>query len=873
MNFRESFEIIQDKYGDIPGEHGAELRRRKYARYFLRMGRDVYIAEGCRFYHPDRIVLEDDARFNVGALIYGSGGVWIGRHARIGPRCFIHSANHEISESELAFFERGYIDAAVRVGDNVLISANVSILPGARIGDHTFIGCGAVVTKGQYPGSSRLLGVPAKQAAKESPQVPEAAPEAVIYAQTDSLCALAKHLLSCLGLPQIGIVKEGQIFPASARSVLLMGEVGWSPELPDHLKVWSMAEGTSTPNNPDFPNDRIFNYAYAGRDGAVDADGKIAQSFFWLMTRLEKSPGRLSIIELHEWIKTLSLLDIDASRHQVLLSKIVKLLAEKYPIGLRGLMRFDKAQPNLRQWAKDAEIRVLKRIRSPVWQFFTHTLVAIQFAKDVAMDVLVVRNLKLLRNLAARFKAANARVSGNTVALRLAMLEQGAKAGYIERLKNIATNPQNGQELLAATIFSYVNGLPDAIKQLDELLQSPDWALPDVAFPLAKKGGSGFCYSPLALVWLYMQARNEQSSYQMPEETGLIIERIESLAWKVFGNGKFVDKDKKLVSRSLIDAWQQLHSANCPEGAQFMLEESSYQATTRTLETAWLDVFKTIQHAADAPFIRLKPWPAGYKAAISLRYDVDRPVHPSRITELVRLHAKYANAACATWYYFNGHPDIKAQSKYMLRHWQEIGIHVELASDAYDGLGVTHHSAPTSDYWRGDRSNRDLENSGGSYCEFMASSLHTPRPAWRGSEDKPIGDIWITPLHFPMEGSTRDVNLHYFDKLLPYFRGAIDSGGYAIIGSHPDLNQNILIQLLKREKTRDIWFASVRDVVERCKCVMGYGEVYIADVGSGRALCANNDIADLAVEYWQPHEDVSKEISLQLKAGKPRQLL
>src|SRR5690554_5978712 len=80
---------IQAKYADLPGIAGVEARRKHYAPFFLRMGRDVVIEEGCRFYHPDRIVLDDDARINIGALVYGSGGVWIGRHARIGPRFFV----------------------------------------------------------------------------------------------------------------------------------------------------------------------------------------------------------------------------------------------------------------------------------------------------------------------------------------------------------------------------------------------------------------------------------------------------------------------------------------------------------------------------------------------------------------------------------------------------------------------------------------------------------------------------------------------------------------------------------------------------------------------------------------------------------------
>jgi len=833
------------------------------------MGRDVYIAEGCRFYHPDRVVLEDDVRFNVGALVYGSGGIWIGRHARIGPRCFIHSANHETSESELAFFERGYIEAAVRIGDNVLVSANVSILPGANIGDHTFIGCGAVVARGTYSPSGTLLGVPAKQTNVKSQQAVEAKPELLIYAQTETSYDLMRHLLSCLGLPQVGISMEGCAIPDSVRSVLLVGKPAWCPDLPAGLKVWSMAEGTFPFNGSEFPSGRLFKYAYAGRNESADASSKIMQSFFWLITRLEKTPGKLSVKELHEWLKTLSLLDIDPARQYAVLVKILTLLRQKCPAGLAKNLDFKNALTSPRVWAHNAEQQVLKRINSPIWQIYMHVIAYAAALKDAFTEAVIVRTRKALPNLSNILKSAAGKIRINTVAMRLAAMEMKAKEGEsaTDQIAKIAQNTKNGQELLAAAVFAHTHGLSAEGAQLDALLQSSEWAVADVAFPRTKKDG-GFCFSPLTIAWLYLHSRTHQPNYELPEQAGLVFERTEPLVWMVFENGAFIDPDKKLVSSSLLQNWEKLHIADCPDGAQYVLDEASYKAATRTLEATWVDVFKNIQYAVNASFIRIKPWPAGYKSAISIRYDVDRPVGSGRVVELGRLQSRYTNAACASWYYFSSHSDMQAQSKFLARHWQERGIHAELATDAHAGLGITHHSAPTSDYWCGDGTNRDLERTGARYCEFMASSLHTPRPAWDG-KNRGIGNIWLTPLHFPLEGSTRDINLHYFDKLLPYFRGVINSGGYAIIGSHPDLNQNILIRLLKRENTTDVWFATVHDVVERCKRVMAYGEVFTAQSGS---LCAKSNIADLAVEYWQAGCDTPQELSLQMKAGKTRQI-
>lgn len=133
--FKEEWEKVQISYADVPGLEGVALRRLHYAPFFLGFGHEVVVEEGCRFYHPWQIVLEDDVRINLRGLFYGSGGIYIGRHVRIGPRTFIHSANHDIaSEDSRAYFERGYDYQSVVIGENSLISADVSILPGAQLG-------------------------------------------------------------------------------------------------------------------------------------------------------------------------------------------------------------------------------------------------------------------------------------------------------------------------------------------------------------------------------------------------------------------------------------------------------------------------------------------------------------------------------------------------------------------------------------------------------------------------------------------------------------------------------------------------------------------------------------------------------------------
>lgn len=873
MSFKEEFKKIQDKYGDIPGNRGAQLRRKKYRPYFLRIGRNVHIAEGCRFYYPERIVLDDYAHLNEGVIINCPGGVWIGRHAWIGSRSNICLSNYEASESELNFFEQEFNDATVRVSDNAYISNDVRIMNYTDIGDDAFIDNGVVITRGACLSNNKWFTHPRKQATGEMHQVLETEPQLLIYTQ-DGYYDLMRHIVSCLGLPQICIAKDGDAIPNNIASIFIVGDSGWLPEISEQAVVWTLSDGFSLLKNSDFPDSRILKYVYAGRNKPSDFNDKISQVLFWMFTRLEKTPGKLSMSELHEWLKLLSLIYLDTHKHQSILNKLLTLLKDKCPTGLNRIIDFNEALKNTQQWASNAEMLVFDRIKNKKWQFYYRSIIGLKFLKSLLQDTLRLRSLRTFKGVFKKYKLTLAALSANTVGMKLSIMQRQVIKGLncIEQISDISNNHINGLDLLASSIYAHLNNLSVEYSRIDHILNSSDWAVPDVAFVRSKKFSSGFCYSPLTIAWIYLQARVQEPDYQLPEHAGIVIEHEQSLSWKVFENKLFYDADHKLISRSLIENWEHLHTADCPIGAQFMLDEMPYKIVTRDLEMVWIEVFKVIMFGVNKPFVRVKPWPAGYKAAISLRYDVDRSITIGRIEELVRLQAKYANAAFASWYYFKEHPDIKPQHKHLLRHWQEIGTHVELSSDAILGSGVTHHSAPTSDYWRGDMTNRQLEELGASYCEFLATSLQTPRLSLRKVERLELGEIWLTPLHFPLEGSTRDVNLHYFDKLLRYFRNVLKSGGHAIIGSHPDLNQDILIQLLGREDIKDVWFAPVGDVLNRCKNIMTYGEILVTNSDSDLVFLSKTDISDLAVEYWKPDVDLPSNFSLHLEAGKPKLL-
>ena len=78
----------------------------------------------------------------------------------IGPNTLITTVGHPLSALE----RRDYMAYAkpVRIGNDVWIGGNVTILPGVTIGNNVVVAAGAVVTK-DIPDNTLVGGVPAKK--------------------------------------------------------------------------------------------------------------------------------------------------------------------------------------------------------------------------------------------------------------------------------------------------------------------------------------------------------------------------------------------------------------------------------------------------------------------------------------------------------------------------------------------------------------------------------------------------------------------------------------------------------------------------------------------------------------------------------------
>ena len=107
-----------------------------------------------------RIEFGADAGISFGGVIYSEKLVTIGDRSSVGPYVTIFDTSfHPVDEGGETK------TAPIEIGRNVWIGRHVMILPGVRIGDHSVVGSGAVVSR-EVPPRTLVAGNPARPVRK-----------------------------------------------------------------------------------------------------------------------------------------------------------------------------------------------------------------------------------------------------------------------------------------------------------------------------------------------------------------------------------------------------------------------------------------------------------------------------------------------------------------------------------------------------------------------------------------------------------------------------------------------------------------------------------------------------------------------------------
>jgi acetyltransferase-like isoleucine patch superfamily enzyme len=108
------------------------------------LGKHIFINSGCKF--------------------QDQGGISIGDDCLIGHNTVLATLNHDLDPSRRADMH----PSPVTIGRNVWIGANVTVLPGMRIGDNAVVAAASVVTR-DVPDNAIVVGSPARVVRSVSP--------------------------------------------------------------------------------------------------------------------------------------------------------------------------------------------------------------------------------------------------------------------------------------------------------------------------------------------------------------------------------------------------------------------------------------------------------------------------------------------------------------------------------------------------------------------------------------------------------------------------------------------------------------------------------------------------------------------------------
>lgn len=128
----ESFELLPPFYTDY-GQN-------------IRVGRDVFINQGCTFMDRGGITIEDKVLF--------------------GPKVNLVTINHPVSPKE----RRGTYSKPIHIKKGAWVGINATVMPGVTIGENSIVSAGAVVTK-DVADNVIVAGVPAKVIKQIDPEL------------------------------------------------------------------------------------------------------------------------------------------------------------------------------------------------------------------------------------------------------------------------------------------------------------------------------------------------------------------------------------------------------------------------------------------------------------------------------------------------------------------------------------------------------------------------------------------------------------------------------------------------------------------------------------------------------------------------------
>jgi maltose O-acetyltransferase len=133
------------------------IRRFLVTNYLDKCGLNLRVKSGAEI--SPNCTVGNNSELGTRCLIQGN--VIIGDDVIMGPDVKIYSKNHKFDRIDMPIKNQGEDCSSTSIGNDVWIGANVLIMAGVKIGNHSVIAAGSVVTK-DVSAYSVYGGIPAK---------------------------------------------------------------------------------------------------------------------------------------------------------------------------------------------------------------------------------------------------------------------------------------------------------------------------------------------------------------------------------------------------------------------------------------------------------------------------------------------------------------------------------------------------------------------------------------------------------------------------------------------------------------------------------------------------------------------------------------
>lgn len=141
-------------------QFGYWLRRKLVKIIFAECGHNVIIKRCAYFGKGIGIRIGNNSQLGTNCVV--PADISIGSDVIMGPDVIIYGVSHEFSRLDIPIRLQGATKTrAPSIGDDVWIGTRAIIMPGIRIGSHSIIGAGSIVTH-DVPEYAIVAGVPAR---------------------------------------------------------------------------------------------------------------------------------------------------------------------------------------------------------------------------------------------------------------------------------------------------------------------------------------------------------------------------------------------------------------------------------------------------------------------------------------------------------------------------------------------------------------------------------------------------------------------------------------------------------------------------------------------------------------------------------------